>query len=78
MRMSKVRKFQTDTFNRFRVVEKKTRGGKIGLTLPLPSLLVPTRLTKRSYLKNSCPMNVKFGRVLETPLKVLEILKLFT
>ena len=34
--------------------------GKIGLTLPLPSLLVPKPFTKgvemtHSYLKNSCP-----------------------
>ena len=31
-----------------------------------------------SYLKTVAPMNVKFCRVLETPLKVLEMLKLFT
>ena len=31
-----------------------------------------------SYLKNRCPMNLKFCRVSETPLKVSEMLKLFT
>ena len=55
------------------------------LTLPLPSLLVPTPFTKGRgsagppcYLKTCCPISVKFCRVLETPLKVLEMLKLFT
>ena len=53
------------------------------LTLPFPSLLVLTPFTKEggfgsSYLKNCCPMNLKFCRILETPLKVLEMLKLFT
>ena len=54
------------------------------LTLPFPSLLVPTPFTKgRADLppaisKTVAPMNVKFCRVLETPLKVLEMLKLFT
>ena len=31
-----------------------------------------------SYLKNCCPHEPEFCRVLETPLKVLEMLKLFT
>ena len=55
------------------------------LTLPLPNLLVPTPFTKGgggfgrtpSYL-NRCPYEREIGRVLETHLKVLEMLKLFT
>ena len=30
------------------------------------------------YLKNSCPVNLKFFRVLETSFNVLEMLKMFT
>ena len=54
------------------------------LTLPVPSLLVPTPYTKGGSsrppaISNTvAPMNLKFCRVLETPLKVLEMLKLFT
>ena len=60
------------------------------LTFPLPSLMVPTPFTKggrgggglggrADYLKNVvASIDVKFCRVLETPLKVLEMLKLFT
>ena len=58
------------------------------LTLPFPSLLVPTyphllqggggRADPPAISKTVAPMNVKFCRVLETPLKVLEMLKLFT
>ena len=58
------------------------------LTLPLPSLLAPFTKggggggggTSRppAILKTIAPMNMKFCRVLETPLKVLEMLKLFT
>ena len=46
------KKFQIDTFSRFRMVEKKQEGkyfappDKIELTLPLPSFLVPTPFTK--------------------------------
>ena len=55
------------------------------LTLPFPSLLVPTPFTKGgggveptpSYLKTVTLIDLKFCRVLETPLKVLEMLKLF-
>ena len=56
----------------------------IPLTLPFPSLLVPTPFTKGveptppAISKTVAPMNVKFCRVLETLLKVLEMLKLFT
>ena len=60
--------------------------GDFSLTLPLPSLLVPTPFTKGgggradppAISKTVAPMNLKFCRVLETPLKVLEMLKLFT
>ena len=55
------------------------------LTLPLPSLLVPPPYTKRgrpesppAISKTVAPMNVKFCRVLEKSLNVLEMLKLFT
>ena len=54
------------------------------LTLPLPSLLVPTPFTKgveptpQAISKTVAPMNVQFCKVLETPLKVLEMLELFT
>ena len=53
------------------------------LTLPFPSLLVPTpggvgRADPPAISKPVVPMNVKFCRVLETPLKVLEMLKLLT
>ena len=60
------------------------------LTLPLPNLLVPTPFTKggggggggRADLpaisETVALMNVKFCRVLETPFKVSEMLKLFT
>ena len=58
------------------------------LTLPVPSRLVPTPYTKGggggveptppSYLKNRCPHEPEILQVLETPLKVLEMLKLFT
>ena len=49
-------------------------------TFPLPSLLVPTPFTKGgggsarppAISKTVVPMNMKFCRVLETPLKVLE------
>ena len=59
---------------------------KVGnLTLPFPSLLVPTPFTKggraeppSTISKTVTPMNLKFCRILETPLKVLEMLKLFT
>ena len=61
---------------------------KFGLTLPFPSLLVPTPFTKGggggssrppppAISKTVAPMNMKFCRVLETPLKVLEMFKLF-
>ena len=59
----------------------------IRLTLPLPSLLVPTPFTNwgggggraesPAISKTVAPMNVNFCMVLETPLKVLEMLKLF-
>ena len=56
------------------------------LTLPLPSLLISTPYTNRgggsagppAILKTIAPMNVKFCRVLETFLKVLEMSKLST
>ena len=57
------------------------------LTLPLTSLLFPTPFTKGgggggartpAISKTVAPTNVKFSRVLETPLKVLKLLKLFT
>ena len=57
------------------------------MTLPLPKLLVPTPYTKGGGLglagppavsKTFAPMYVKFCRVLETSLNVLEMLKLFT
>ena len=54
------------------------------LTHPLPSLLVPTPFTKevggpgRAISETVAPMTVKFCRVLESPLKGLEMLKLFT
>ena len=58
------------------------------LTLPLPSLLVPTPYTKggggggrpdsSAISKAVTPMNVKFCRELETSLNVLKMLKLFT
>ena len=59
----------------------------MGLTLPLQSLLVSTPFTKGgggggcappAISETVNPMNVKFCRVLETPLKVSEILKWFT
>ena len=53
-----------------------------------PNLLVPTPFTKgggradppppQAISGTVAPINVKFCRVLETPLKVLEMLKLFT
>ena len=55
------------------------------LTLPLPSLLVPTPYTNGGglagppiILKTFAPMNVKFCRVLETHFNVLGMLKLFS
>ena len=55
------------------------------LALLLPSLLVPTPFTKGggfgqtpSYLKSHCPYEREICMVLETHLKVLEMLKLFT
>ena len=54
------------------------------LTLPLPSLLVPTPFTKGvcqtplTISKTIALMNLKFCRVLETSFKVSEMLKLFT
>ena len=59
------------------------------LALPLPRLLVPTPFTKGggggggfgrtpSYLKSRCPYEREICMVLETHLKVLEMLKLFT
>ena len=56
------------------------------LTFPLPSLLVPTPFTQGGGFRADppaisetvVPMNVKFCGILETPLKVLEMLKLFT
>ena len=58
------------------------------LTLPLPSLLVPTPYTKAggeggrpdppAISKTVGPMSVKFCRVSETSLNILEMLKLFT
>ena len=60
----------------------------IYLSLPLQSLLVPTPFTKGggggesgrlpAISKTFAPMNVKFCRVLETPSKVFEMLKVFT
>ena len=57
----------------------------IRLTLPLPSLLVPTPFTKEGggsarpscCLKNRSPYEREICRILETPLTVLEMLKLF-
>ena len=63
------------------------------LTLPLPSLLVPTPFTKAgggggggggertpssAISETVARMNVKFYRVSETPSEVFEMLKLFT
>ena len=55
----------------------------IGLTLPVPSLLVPTPDTGGSegppaISKTLAPMNLKLCRVLETSFNVLKMLKLFT
>ena len=65
------------------IKEIQQRFSSMQLTLPLPSLLLPTPFTKgggrgRAISKIVAPMNMKFCRVLETPLKVSEMLKLFT
>ena len=59
---------------------------KSGLTLPVPSLLVPTPYTKGgggsagppAIPKTLASMNLKFYRILDTSFDVLEMLKLFT
>ena len=56
------------------------------LNPPFASLLVPTPFTQGgegradppAISKTVAPMNVRFCRALETPSKVLEMLKLFT
>ena len=69
-----------------KIKEKKLQSEKIALlTLSLPSLLVPTPFTKgkgeadpSAISKTVTPMNLKFCRVLQTPLKALEMFNLFT
>ena len=59
---------------------------QIGLTLPVPNLLVPTPDTKGAggrpdllgISKTVAPMNLKFCRVSETSFNILEMLTLFT
>ena len=80
---------RTPSINLWKRCSKRSNTAKLSLrkclTLRFPSLLVPTPFTKGgsslpppTISKTIAPMNLKFCRVLETPFKVLEMLKLFT
>ena len=66
------------------VLRMKKNSKTVTLTFPLPSLLVPGggevggRPDSPAISKTIAPMNVKFCRILDTSLNILEMLKLFT